>query len=504
MACNLFTLVLDRLSEDPRRIVIDSPRHGIWTAARLADRIARMSARLRDLGLRPGDRLMTRIEKSPQTVALYLAALHSGIVYVPMNMAYRAEELRTFIADSEPGLTVASPSEAPILRGLASTVPCLTLDADGSGSLAGNAEGADGMTPAAATDPESVAMILYTSGTTGAAKGAMLTHGQLAAKARVLVDLWRWTDGDVLLHAMPLSHAHGLILSLMPALVSGARVILLPRFTVDDMLREMPRSTVFTGVPTMYRRLLDDPRFDAEACRSLRVAIAGSAPLPAAVFDEFAARTGHRIIEIWGMTESPTNTSNPLQGERRAGSVGLPVPGVAIRLVDRAGVPVPPGETGEIEVRVDAPFAGYWRRPDETAAAFRPDGYVRTGDLGRLAADGYLSIVGRTKEIIITGGYNVHPNEVETAINALPGVRDCVVFSAPHPDYGEAVSAAVETISEQPLLSEARMITRLKERLAGYKVPKRILVVDGLPRNEAGKVLRRQVQDRFRGLYDKR
>lgn len=504
MVCNLSTLFLNRLLDAPQRIVIHSPHQGSWTAARLFAQSVRLSARLRALGVKTGDRVVARIEKSPQNVALYLAALHSGVIYVPMSMAYRAQELGSFLADSEPRLIIASPSEARLFQQLAPTVPCLTLDVDGSGTLVGETGDPVEIMSAVTTHPESVALILYTSGTTGTAKGAMLTHGQLAAKARVLVDLWRWSEQDVLLHAMPLSHAHGLILSLMPALTSGASVILLPRFTVEDVLRELPRSTVFTGVPTMYRRLLDDRRFGAETCRRLRLAISGSAPLPVAIFDDFAARTGQFILEIWGMTESPTNTANPLEGERRGGSVGLPVQGVTVRIVNLEGKPVSPGDVGQIEVRLEEQFAGYWRRPDETAAAFRPDGFFRTGDLGHLSADGYLVIVGRSKEIIITGGYNVHPNEVEAAINALPGVRNSAVFGVPHPDYGEAVTAAVEAIPGSQPLSETRMITQLKEVLASYKVPKRMLVLDDLPRNETGKVLRRGVQDRFKGLYDKR
>jgi malonyl-CoA/methylmalonyl-CoA synthetase len=423
---------------------------------------------------------------------------------VPLNPAYRTAELAGYLADAEPGAVVCRPQDAEALGSLARdrAIPrLLTLAAGGGGSLADGIEALAPDFPDAPVGPDDPAAIVYTSGSTGRPKGAVLTHDFLGVKAVTTAAHWGWQPEDVLLHAMPICHTHGLFLSLHCVLISGASLLFLPRFDAMAALRLLPRATVFTGVPTMYARLLAQEELTRETCRAVRLFVSGSAPLAPDTFRAFRARTGHAILECWGMTETLTNASNPLDGERRAGCVGLPLPGVALRVVDDRGVPRPAGEAGMLEVRPPRPVAGYWRNPDETRAAARPDGFFVTGDLGRIDADGVVTIVGRATDLIISGGYNVYPREVETILDRLDGVAESAVIGLPHPDLGEAVTAVVECAAGRDGLDEAAIRDALKRELAFFKVPRRVLVVRELPRSSVGKVLKGALRERFKEIY---
>jgi len=432
---------------------------------------------LRDAGVAPGDRVAVQVEKSPTAVALYLACLHRGAVFLPVNTAYGEEELAYLLDDAEPAVTVLDPARRPV--GAHGAV--LTLDAAGAGSLADAAAGQAGEprdVTRAASDP---AALLYTSGTTGRPKGALLSHGNLASNAATLCEAWGFRRDDVLLHVLPIFHAHGLFVALHCVLASGASTIFLPRFDVDATLDALPRSTVLMGVPTHYARLLADPRLDAARCGHLRLLVSGSAPLSAATHEAFRERTGHAILERYGMTETVMITSNPRGGER-PGTVGRPLPGVDVRLGEGTTDGV-----GPVEVRGPSVFSGYWRRPELAATEFTPDGWFRTGDLGSFDADGYLHLVGRSKDLVITGGLNVYPKEVEAVLDALPGVEESAVVGLPDADFGEAVVAVVvpepgATLSPEAVRAAARA------HLAAFKVPKQVHLVEALPRNAMGKV----------------
>ncbi|MDX1576564.1 MAG: AMP-binding protein, partial [Kiloniellales bacterium] len=375
------------------------------------------------------------------------------------------------------------------------------LGPEGAGSLAEAANGAEEPFADVPRGADDLAAILYTSGTTGRSKGAMLTHGNLTSNAEALVEAWRFTQDDVLLHALPIFHTHGLFVATNVTLLSGASMILLPGFDLDEILRLLPQATTMMGVPTFYTRLLSRPDFDRDLVAHMRLFVSGSAPLSAETHKAFEARTGHAILERYGMTETNMNTSNPYDGARRPGTVGFPLPGVEIRIADRdSGKALPPGEVGMIEVRGPNVFKGYWRMPDKTAAEFRDDGFFITGDLGMVDAEGYLSIVGRDKDLIISGGYNVYPAEVENALNALEGVADSAVIGAPHPDFGEAVTAVVVPGGGPPP-SEQDIRAALSAELAKYKVPKRVIFVDELPRNKMGKTEKKVLRELYQDLY---
>lgn len=437
------------------------------------------------LGVRPGDRVAVQVEKSVAALLLYLGSLRAGAVFLPLNPAYTTSEVGYFIADAEPRLLVVDPGRAAAAAAL--PCPVATLDADGRGSLADLAQAAAGGFADIPRGPDELAAILYTSGTTGRAKGAMLSHGNLAANARTLVDLWRFTAGDVLLHALPVFHVHGLFIACHVALLAGARLLWLPRFDPAAILRLMPRATTLMGVPTFYTRLLDQPGL-AAAAAGMRLFISGSAPLLADSHRAFAAATGHQILERYGMTETGMITSNPYDGPRRPGWVGPALPDVVLRVSDpETGRPVPPGQTGMVELRGPNVFKGYWRQPDKTAEAFRPDGFFITGDLGRCDDTGCLQIVGRARDLIISGGLNIYPKEVEEAIDALPGVLESAVIGLPDPDLGEQV-AAVVVPRPGATLDPATLLAGLHDRLARFKQPRRIVIADRLPRNTMGKV----------------
>jgi malonyl-CoA/methylmalonyl-CoA synthetase len=459
----------------------------------LLDETGRMAKALSDLGLARGDRLLVQVEKCEAVLSLYLACLRAGIVFLPVNPGYTVSETRHFLTDAAPALVLVDAGRVVAIAALGARV--MALD----GFLARAAEArADFADPPHA--PDDLAAILYTSGTTGRSKGVMLTRQNLASNADALVGLWRFTGADVLLHALPVFHTHGLFVATNCALHAGASMIFQRSFSPDAVLAALPRATVMMGVPTFYSRLLADPRLTADLCRDMRLFISGSAPLSPATHAEWRARTGHAILERYGMTETNMITSNPHDGARKAGTVGMPLPGVDVRVAGPDGQPLPQGEAGAIEVRGPNVFSGYWQMPDQTATEFRPGGWFITGDLGAFDADGYLSILGRAKDLVITGGLNVYPAEVEAALDDLPGLAASAVIGVPHPDFGEAVVACVVPVPGVALQGEA-LRGALRDRLAAFKIPKRILIVTDLPRNAMGKVQKAELRKTYAGLF---
>jgi malonyl-CoA/methylmalonyl-CoA synthetase len=503
MNANLFARIAAPLAEAPDRTVLTWQGRPVGAGA-LLRRAGQMAARLAAMGVRPGDRVAVQVEKSPETVALYLGALQAGAIYLPLNTGYTLAELDYFLGDAEPAGVICDPAAEAGLAPLAarSGAAVGTLDAEGRGSLA---EAADAIEPTAAVAEraaDDIAAILYTSGTTGRSKGAMLTHDNLWSNTQALLDAWGFTSDDVLVHALPLFHTHGLFVALNMTLAAAARMHLLPKFDADEVLRLMPESTVLMGVPTFYARLIAHPGLTREATANMRLFVSGSAPLMAETHRAFTERTGHAILERYGMTETCMNISNPLHGERRPGSVGLPLPGVEARITDDDGRPLPPGAVGNVEIRGPNVFKGYWRMPEKTAAEFRADGWFVTGDLGTMGEDGYFTIVGRSKDLIISGGYNVYPKEVEDVLNALPGIAESAVIGVPHPDFGEAVVAVVvpEAGADADAL-EASVRDATRESLAAYKRPKRVLARDAFPRNTMGKVQKNLLREEYRALF---
>jgi len=463
----------------------------------------RMANALRAAGVEPGDRVAVQVEKSARNLILYLACLRAGAVYLPLNTAYTLPELAYFVGDAEPRLIVCDPSTragvAEIAKGVGARVE--TLDERGSGSLAQLALDQSPDFATVACGPDDLAAIVYTSGTTGRSKGAMLSHDNLASNASTLVEAWRFTSQDVLIHALPIYHVHGLFVATNVLLLAGGSMLFLPKFDADAILALMPRATVLMGVPTFYTRLLKSPGLTRETTSHMRLFVSGSAPLLAETHRDWRARTGHAILERYGMTETGMNVSNPYDGDRIAGTVGLPLPGVEIRIRDpESGADLAAGEIGMIEVRGPNVFKGYWRMPEKTAAEFRPGGWFITGDLGTVDPRGYVSIVGRGKDLIITGGLNVYPIEVEEEIDVLPGVVECAVVGLPHADFGEAVTAVVATGGADGL-NEAGVLAALEGRLAAFKRPKRVIFVEELPRNTMGKVQKAALRERYAALY---
>lgn len=495
---NLF-LALDAAgrSEAPLLTTPDGTR---FTYGDMRQATARYANLLLSLGLRPGDRLTAQVPKTPAAVWLYLASLRAGLVFHPLNEAYQKEELEYLVTDARPSLVVCHPQSAPVFAAIESVRFCrvLTLDEHGQGSLADAAASQPAEFTTVVRSGSDLAALLYTSGTTGRPKGAMLTHANLASNARVLVDAWGFTADDCLLHALPIFHAHGLFVGLGCAIMSGASMMLLPQFDATAALRWLPECTVMMGVPTYYTRLLATGRLNREICRRMRLFISGSAPLPPEVFRAFRAQTDHDILERYGMTETGMNCSNPLRGERRAGSVGQPLPGVVLRIAGPGDRPLPVGGTGEIQIKGPNVFPGYWGSPHRNAESFTSDGFFRTGDLGWLSDDGYLTIVGRNRDLIITGGLNVYPREVENVIDSLPGVAESAVVGVPHPDFGEAVVAVVVPTTSA---TEADIRQALRGRLANFKLPKRVLTVRELPRNAMGKVDKATLRRSLAGIF---
>jgi malonyl-CoA/methylmalonyl-CoA synthetase len=464
---------------------------------------------LESLDLPPASRVAVQVDKSVEALMLYLAVLRAGHVYLPLNNAYQAAEIEYFIGNAEPAVVVCAPRSFAWISRIAfaaGTTNVFTLGEDRSGTLLERAaQMADTHTvvPRRADD---LAAILYTSGTTGRSKGAMLTHANLLSNARVLDRHWGWSErgahSDVLIHALPIFHVHGLFVASHGALLSGSRMIWFHRFDPAAVVARLPEASVFMGVPTLYVRMLAEPALSRAQCAAMRLFVAGSAPLLLETFEAWRERTGHTILERYGMSETVMLSSNPYrpQSARRGGTVGLPLPGVGVRVVGDRGEPLASGEIGGIEVKGPNVFKGYWRMPEKTAEEFTHDKWFKTGDVGRFDDDGYLSIVGRSKDLVISGGYNVYPAEIEGLINALPGVAESAVIGVPHPDFGEAVVAVVVP-KPGMRIDAAAMIATLKSQIANFKVPKRLFVVAELPRNAMGKVQKNLLREQHQGLF---
>lgn len=463
----------------------------------------RYAAALAGLGARPGDRIAVQVEKSAEAILLYLGALRAGAIFLPLNTAYTDAELAYFLADAQPKILVCDPARSNGLTALAKQtgIECVaTLGAEGGGTLPLRCAACAPDFDDVSRGPDHIAAILYTSGTTGRSKGAMLTHDNLATNAGTLTALWRFSSQDTLLHALPLYHTHGLFVAVNTPLLSGAKILLMPKFDPESCLALIGRATVMMGVPTFYTRLMQQG-LSREAVAHMRLFISGSAPLLEETHRAWLERTGHSILDRYGMTETNMIASNPYEGERRAGTAGFPLPGVDLRIAaEESGEVLAQGETGVIEVKGPNVFKGYWRIPEKTAAEFRSDGYFITGDLGWIDRDGYLHIAGRAKDLIISGGLNVYPREVESSINALPGVAESAVIGLPHKDFGEAVTAIIAR-ADGASLDEAAIQKALAVSLAKFKLPKRVLFLDGLPRNGMGKVQKNLLREKFADLF---
>ena len=519
---NLYALFEAQLPRDLNAPWLETTGGFVYSWRDLHYASARIAGWLRRLALAPdaqgfAPRVAVQVEKSPEALILYLATLRAGWVFVPLNTAYQRAELEYFLGDAQPSVFVCTPERfadlAPLAEkaGVAVTV---TLGEARNGMLLEAAAPMPDTSPTVQRSANDLAAIVYTSGTTGRSKGAMLTHGNLASNAQVLDEFWGFKEEreagghDVLLHVLPLFHVHGLFVAAHAALMAGAQILFMAKFDPREVIRRLPRATVFMGVPTHYTRLLAEPGFDRHACRNMRLLISGSAPLLADTHKDLYRRTGHMVVERYGMSETLMLTSNPYFGiatrDRIAGSVGVPLPGTAVRIVDGSGVPRPVGEIGDVQVRGPSVFAGYWRMPEKTAEEFTSDGYFKTGDVGHFGGpgkpDNHLTLVGRSKDLIISGGYNVYPKEVEGYIDEMPGIVESAVIGLPHPDFGEAV-AAVVVHKPGAHVDGGEIIARLKGQIANYKVPKRVFVVDELPRNAMGKVQKSVLRERHRATF---
>ena len=501
---------------DHTAVQTESGLHYSW---RDLDRATAMLANLlQSLGLPAGSRIAAHVDKSVEAMLLYLATLRAGYVYLPLNVAYQSAELQYFLGNAEPAVLVCSPRDfgwASKLAFQSSTQYVFTLDDQRQGSLLERAAQHSDVHTVAPRKAEDLAAMVYTSGTTGRSKGAMLSHGNLLANAKVLKDYWGWTKtggpdgrGDVLIHCLPIFHVHGLFVALHGALLNGSKMIWMARFEPKQVLAYLPQATVFMGVPTLYVRLLGEAGLTAQACANMRLFVAGSAPLLLETFQDWTARTGHTILERYGMSETVMLASNPYapdarhdgQAERRGGTVGFALPGVQLRVSSSEGKRCAIGEVGNIEVRGPNVFSGYWRMPEKTAEEFTADGYFKTGDVGVVDARGYVSIVGRSKDLIISGGYNVYPAEIEGYINAMPGVAESALVGVPHPDFGEVGVAVV--IAKPGAAPDADAIVQsLKANLANFKIPKRCFVLPELPRNAMGKVQKNLLRQQYQNLF---
>ena len=501
---NLYSQLSQHFPADRSQTVLETPDGQVWSYADLEAGAGRIARLLLDSGVEPGDRVAAQIEKSPEALLLYLAVLRCGGVYLPLNTAYKGNEVAYFLGDAEPRVLVCDPKTEAALRPIAEaagTRIVFTLGTSRDGSLLEQSGSLDPETPVVPREGDDLAAILYTSGTTGRSKGAMLSHDNLGSNTLTLRDYWGFTKDDVLIHALPVFHTHGLFVATHCVLMSGARMLYLNRFDADQVIDLLPQATSMMGVPTFYTRLLASDRLTREATAHMRLFVSGSAPLLAETFKEFEDRTGHRILERYGMTETTMNTSNPLKRERIAGTVGHPLPGVEVRIADEQGKALPDGEVGTLEVRGPNVFKGYWRNPEKTAEEFREDGFFITGDLAMIDPRGYIQIVGRAKDLIISGGFNVYPKEVELLIDGIEGVEETAVVGLPHPDFGEAVVAVVKRAAGGPEVSAESIQAIAKEELANFKVPKKVFFVDELPRNTMGKVQKNALRDRFKDSF---
>ena len=468
---------------------------------------AMMANLLGSLGLPAGARVAVQVEKSVEAMMLYLATLRAGYVFLPLNTAYQSAEIEYFIGNAEPAVVVCSSKNFGWVSKIAfkaGTQNVFTLDDDRTGSLLDRAAHCSDQHEVAVMQQDELAAILYTSGTTGRSKGAMLSHGNLLSNALVLKDYWGWKPGDVLIHALPIFHVHGLFVALHGALINGSKMIWLSKFDPQFVVKKLPEATVFMGVPTLYVRLLAEPGLNRDSCRNMRLFVAGSAPLLIETFNEWQQRTGLSILERYGMSETAMLTSNPYRleqgGERRGGTVGFALPGVSLRVQSDDGQDLPVGEIGDIQVKGPNVFKAYWRMPEKTKEEFTEDGYFKTGDVGKIDARGYITIVGRSKDLIISGGYNVYPAEIEGYINDMSGVAESALVGVPHADFGE-VGVAVVIAKPGMTLQADQIVAGLKSRLANFKIPKKCFVVDELPRNAMGKVQKNLLRDQYKGLF---
>ncbi len=508
---NLFSALRAAFPKDLDAVAVETDE-GLNYSWRDLDRATAMMANLLEsLDLPAGSRVAVQVEKSVEAMMLYLATLRAGYVFLPLNTAYQSGEIEYFIGNAEPAVVVCSPANFGWVSKIgfkAGTKHVFTLGEDRTGSLLERAaHHSDQHTPAVKA-ADDLAAILYTSGTTGRSKGAMLTHGNMLSNAVMLKDYWGWKPGDVLVHALPIFHVHGLFVAIHGALINGSKMLWMSKFDPKRLIARLPDATVFMGVPTLYVRMLAEPGLTREACRNMRLFIAGSAPLLIETFNDWVARTGHTILERYGMSETIMLTSNPYgadsrfgnQTERRGGTVGFPLPGVQLRVCADDGAQLPVGEIGGIQVKGPNVFKGYWRMPEKTAEEFTADGFFKTGDVGKVDECGYVTIVGRSKDLIISGGYNVYPAEIEGAINEMKGVAESAVVGVPHPDFGEVGVAVVIAKPDASLQPEA-IIAQLKATLANFKIPKRCYVVAELPRNTMGKVQKNLLREQYKSEF---
>jgi malonyl-CoA/methylmalonyl-CoA synthetase len=508
---NLFDALRAAFPADLNQIAIETDQ-GLCYSWRDLDRASAMMANLFDsLDIPAHSRVAVQVEKSVEALILYLATLRAGHVFLPLNTAYQSAEIEYFVGNAEPAVVVCSGKNFGWVSKIAfqaGTRHVFTLNDDRTGTLLDRASAQNDRHRTVARQADDLAAILYTSGTTGRSKGAMLSHGNLLSNAAMLKDYWGWVPGDVLIHALPIFHVHGLFVAIHGALLNGSKMLWHAKFDPKRVIADMPRATVFMGVPTLYVRMLSDPGLTRQAVANMRLFIAGSAPLLIETFQEWQQRTGHTILERYGMSETIMLTSNPYcadpryanQAERRGGTVGFPLPGVSLRVRNDQGLDCAVDEIGGIQVKGPNVFGGYWRMPEKTAEEFTADGYFKTGDVGKVDARGYITIVGRSKDLIISGGYNVYPAEIEGFINEMPGIAESAVIGVPHPDFGE-VGVAVVIAKPGAKLDGELIISNLKARLANFKIPKRCFVVDELPRNTMGKVQKNLLRDQHKALF---
>ncbi len=503
MSGNLFSTIETSIT-DPAKVFITTPYGKKYSYSDMLTRSAQYANALAGLGVKLGDRVALQLDKSPDVLFLYLACLRMGAIYLPLNSDYTASEVAYFLGDAKPAVAVCTASNKLAFDTIAAdtgVATVKTLNSDDTGSLIDLAGASDQNFTTVPMDKDDLAAILYTSGTTGRSKGAMLSHENLRSNALTLVKYWHFTAKDVLLHPLPIFHTHGLFVATNTVLLSGGSIILQPKFDITEMIKQMPNATVMMGVPTHYLRLLASPDFTHDTAKDMRLFISGSAPLSAETHKDFKQRTGHAILERYGMTETNMITSNPYDGERVAGTVGYPLPKIEVRIADaESGKVLPQGDIGVIEVRGPNVFKGYWRMLDKTAAEFRADGYFITGDLGQIDSQGYVSIVGREKDLIISGGLNVYPAEIEAVLDAVDGIAESAVIGLPHPDFGEAVTAVV-ALEGGALLNEQQIIALVAVGLAKFKVPKHVIFLASLPRNTMGKIQKKAMRETYNELY---
>ncbi|MCK4865314.1 MAG: malonyl-CoA synthase [Gammaproteobacteria bacterium] len=500
---NIYSIFQDRFPEDTSATFIETADGAEYSYAYLEQETSRIARFLTSQGIKKGDRIAVQVEKSPHVLFLYLACLRAGFVYLPLNTAYTKSELSYFLENAEPVLVVCKTETEELFSDFKNKTlkHVFTLDLNEHGSLIEQSRSTAAEFETAACNTDDIAVILYTSGTTGRPKGAMITHGNLAANSLALQKAWGWQQSDVLLHALPIFHIHGLFVACHNVLLGGSKMLFLEKFDSKTVTQLLPKATVFMGVPTFYTRLLDEPSFDRTCSQNMRLFISGSAPLLEQTFEDFQQRSSHTILERYGMTETGMNTSNPLKGDRIAGTVGLPLPGVEARIVDENNQAVKNNSVGVLQVKGDNVFKGYWRMPEKTAEEFTDDHFFITGDMAQYNEQGYISIVGRNKDMVITGGYNVYPKEVELLLDETEGVKESAVIGLSHKDFGEAVTAIVvpEDINNPPNVDGLKK--SLKEQLASYKTPKKIIFIEKLPRNTMGKVQKNILRETYSDLY---